>query len=95
MTPTILIVGAGFSGVALTHGLSRLGWPGGVRIVLADRSGTFGRGAAYSTDHPSHLLNVPAGLERDDLVAPGFDDDVGRGLRTRVFQQISEVVAVA
>ena len=61
MTPTILIVGAGFSGVALTHGLSRLGWPGGVRIVLADRSGTFGRGAAYSTDHPSHLLNVPAG----------------------------------
>jgi len=61
MTPTILIVGAGFSGVALTHGLSRPGWPDGVRIVLADRSGTFGRGAAYSTDHPSHLLNVPAG----------------------------------
>ena len=46
MTHTILIIGAGFSGVAVTHGLSRL---------------DYGRGAAYSTDHPSHLLNVPAG----------------------------------
>jgi uncharacterized NAD(P)/FAD-binding protein YdhS len=61
MTPTILIVGGGFSGVAVTHALSRLSWPAGVRIVLADRSGTFGRGAAYSTRHASHLLNVPAG----------------------------------
>lgn len=84
MTPTIVIVGAGFSGVAVTHGLSRLDWPDGVRIVLADRSGTFGRGAAYSTDHPSHLLNVPAGrmgavnegdflawLRRDDAAMAG------------------------
>ena len=61
MTPTVLIVGGGFSGVAVTHALSRLDWPGGVRVVLADRSGSFGRGAAYSTDHPAHLLNVPAG----------------------------------
>ncbi|HKW13067.1 MAG TPA: FAD/NAD(P)-binding protein, partial [Candidatus Krumholzibacteria bacterium] len=61
MTPTILIVGGGFSGVAVTHALSRLSWPEGVRVVLADRSNTFGRGAAYSTDHPSHVLNVPAG----------------------------------
>jgi len=61
MTPTVLIVGGGFSGVAVTHALSRLTWPGGVRVVLADRSGSFGRGAAYSTDHPAHLLNVPAG----------------------------------
>lgn len=84
MTPTILIVGAGFSGVAVTHGLSRLDWPDGVRIVLSDRSGTFGRGAAYSTDHPFHLLNVPAGrmgavgegdflewLRRDSPLLPG------------------------
>jgi len=69
MTPTFLIVGAGFSGVSVTHGLSRLDWPHGVRIVLADRSGTFGRGAAYATDHPSHLLNVPAG--RMGAVAEG------------------------
>jgi uncharacterized NAD(P)/FAD-binding protein YdhS len=61
MTATILIIGGGFSGVALSHALSRLAWPDGVRIVIADRSGRFGRGAAYSTDHTSHLLNVPAG----------------------------------
>jgi uncharacterized NAD(P)/FAD-binding protein YdhS len=61
MTPTILIVGGGFSGVAVTHALARLSWPEGVHVVLADRSGSFGRGAAYSTDHPAHLLNVPAG----------------------------------
>jgi uncharacterized NAD(P)/FAD-binding protein YdhS len=61
MTPTVLIVGGGFSGVTVTHALSRLAWPGGVRVVLADRSGSFGCGAAYSTDHPAHLLNVPAG----------------------------------
>lgn len=61
MVPTIVIVGGGFSGVSLTHALSRLPWPRGVRIAVADRSGHFGRGAAYSTDHPAHLLNVPAG----------------------------------
>jgi uncharacterized NAD(P)/FAD-binding protein YdhS len=61
MVPVILIVGGGFCGVALTHALARLRWPQGVRIVVADRSGRFGRGAAYSTNHPSHLLNVPAG----------------------------------
>ena len=73
MTPTILIVGGGFSGVAITHALSRLSWPEGVRIVLADRSGSFGRGAAYSTDHPSHLLNVPAGR------MGALDTEEGRG----------------
>lgn len=61
MTRTILIIGGGFCGVSLTHALSRLPWREGVRIVIADRSGRFGRGAAYSTTHPSHLLNVPAG----------------------------------
>jgi uncharacterized NAD(P)/FAD-binding protein YdhS len=86
MTPSILIIGGGFSGVAVTHTLARLSWPAGVRIVLADRSGSFGRGAAYSTDHPAHVLNVPAGrmgaladdeghflawLRRDDPGAPG------------------------
>ena len=61
MAPSILIVGGGFSGVALVHQLARLPWPDGIRIVIADRSGRFGRGVAYSTDHPAHLLNVPAG----------------------------------
>lgn len=61
MVPNILIVGGGFCGVAITHALTRLAWPRGVRITVADRSGRFGRGAAYSTPHPTHVLNVPAG----------------------------------
>jgi uncharacterized NAD(P)/FAD-binding protein YdhS len=59
--PTIAIVGAGFSGVATAAHLARLPWPRGVRIVLVERSARFARGVAYSTDHPHHLLNVPAG----------------------------------
>ena len=59
--PTIAIVGAGFSGVATAANLARLPWPRGVRIVLIERSARFARGVAYSTDHPLHLLNVPAG----------------------------------
>ncbi|HEX6791847.1 MAG TPA: FAD/NAD(P)-binding protein [Candidatus Krumholzibacteria bacterium] len=59
--PTIIIIGGGFCGVSLTHALARRPWPGGLRIVVVDHTGRFGRGAAYSTTHPSHLLNVPAG----------------------------------
>lgn len=59
--PIIAIVGVGFSGVATAANLARLRWPRGVRIVLIERSGRFARGVAYSTDHPLHLLNVPAG----------------------------------
>ena len=32
-----------------------------VSIALVERSGSFGRGIAYSTPDPQHLLNVPAG----------------------------------
>ncbi|HXV14108.1 MAG TPA: FAD/NAD(P)-binding protein [Candidatus Krumholzibacteria bacterium] len=59
--PTIAVVGAGFSGVATAANLARLPWPRGVRIVLLERGPRFARGVAYSTDHPLHLLNVPAG----------------------------------
>ncbi len=59
--PTIAVVGAGFCGVATAANLARLPWPRGVRIVLIERGPRFARGVAYSTDHPLHLLNVPAG----------------------------------
>jgi len=59
--PIVAIIGAGFSGVATAVHLARLPWPRGVRIVIVERSPRFARGVAYSTDHPLHVLNVPAG----------------------------------
>jgi uncharacterized NAD(P)/FAD-binding protein YdhS len=56
----IAIVGAGFSGTLLAlHLLRRC--PPGSKITLIERGVQFGRGAAYSTGNPNHLLNVPAG----------------------------------
>ncbi len=59
--PIVAIIGAGFCGVATAANLARLPWPRGVRIVLIERGPRFARGVAYSTEHPLHLLNVPAG----------------------------------
>lgn len=73
--PTVAIVGAGFSGVATAANLARLPWPRGMRIVLIERGPQFARGAAYSTDHPLHLLNVPAGR------MGAFPEDEGHFLR--------------
>ena len=57
---TVAVIGAGFSGTLLTlHLLRRC--PSSTRVVLIERGGQFGRGQAYSTGNPSHLLNVPAG----------------------------------
>lgn len=59
-THTIAVIGAGFSGTLLALHLSRL-CPPSVQIRLIERAQDFGPGAAYATDHPDHLLNVPAG----------------------------------
>src|ERR1700722_19774483 len=66
--PIIAIVGAGAGGVLAA--LHLLDSPGAsVRLLLVERSGKTGRGGAFSTDHRSHLLNVPAAsmsaFERD------------------------------
>jgi uncharacterized NAD(P)/FAD-binding protein YdhS len=52
---TITIVGAGFSGTLLAINLLR---EPGQRVVLVERRDRTGRGVAYSTVHPEHLLNV-------------------------------------
>jgi uncharacterized NAD(P)/FAD-binding protein YdhS len=58
--PAIAVIGAGFSGTLLTlHLLRRC--PAEVRVHLIERNGSFGRGLAYATGNPSHLLNVAAG----------------------------------
>jgi uncharacterized NAD(P)/FAD-binding protein YdhS len=59
-TPSITIVGAGFSGTMLSLHLLRHCAPG-TQVRLIERRRQFGPGLAYSTDNPNHLLNVPAG----------------------------------
>lgn len=61
MPHKISIVGAGFSGVATAiHLLTRHG-DKPFTITLINRHDNMGRGVAYGTQSPSHLLNVPAG----------------------------------
>lgn len=56
--PTIAIIGGGFSGtLCALHLLRRCPRS---RVLLIERNRQFGRGLAYSTGNPGHLLNVPA-----------------------------------
>ena len=52
----VAIIGGGFSGTILAAQLARRG----IASVLIDGSGRMGRGVAYSTTEPAHLLNVRA-----------------------------------
>lgn len=56
---TIVIIGGGASGVLLAANLVRHGmsWS---RILIVEPSPRLGAGMAYSTQNPSHVLNVPA-----------------------------------
>jgi uncharacterized NAD(P)/FAD-binding protein YdhS len=59
LTRTLAIAGAGFSGTLLAlHALRRA--PPGTDVMLIERSRRFGRGLAYGSGNPNHLLNVPA-----------------------------------
>jgi uncharacterized NAD(P)/FAD-binding protein YdhS len=55
---TVAVIGAGFSGVLTA--LRLLLAADGPRVLLIERGARFGRGAAYSTTSPHHLLNVRA-----------------------------------
>jgi uncharacterized NAD(P)/FAD-binding protein YdhS len=68
------VIGGGFSGSLLAvHLLRRL--PLGCRVHLIEQRQGFGRGLAYSTGNPSHLLNVRASR------MSAFDDDPDHFLR--------------
>lgn len=54
--PAVVIVGGGYSGTMVAAELARRG----VSSLLVDGSGREGRGTAYSTPEPAHLLNVIA-----------------------------------
>jgi uncharacterized NAD(P)/FAD-binding protein YdhS len=52
----VAIIGGGFSGTILAAQLARRG----IDCALIDGSGRLGKGVAYSTTEPAHLLNVRA-----------------------------------
>src|SRR6202161_2595213 len=55
----VVIVGGGASGVLLAcHLLPRL--PDNIRVTLIEKNPAIGRGIAYGTADPAHLLNVRA-----------------------------------
>ena len=56
----VAIIGSGFSGSLLAVQLLRRFLPGG-RAYLVEKNANFGRGLAYATGNPNHLLNVRAG----------------------------------
>lgn len=54
----VVIVGGGFSGTMVAVHLARA--QRGLRVALLERGQSVGRGVAYGTTDPKHLLNVPA-----------------------------------
>jgi uncharacterized NAD(P)/FAD-binding protein YdhS len=54
-----IIVGGGASGVLLAYQLLRLGRPA-FRVTIIEQRSEIGRGLAYHTGNPEHLLNVRA-----------------------------------
>jgi len=84
----VAIVGGGASGTILTAQLARRG----IDAVLIDGSGRAGKGVAYSTTEPAHLLNVRAeGMSawagEPDHFARRFESEGGdrRGFAQRRF----------
>jgi uncharacterized NAD(P)/FAD-binding protein YdhS len=55
----IAVVGGGCAGTLVAVQVLRQA-TGPIRVVLIERSPPFGRGMAYATECPDHLLNVPA-----------------------------------
>lgn len=53
----VAVIGGGFSGTMTAVHLARRGIP----VRLFESAERVGRGVAYGTDDPNHLLNVPAG----------------------------------
>ena len=77
----VLIVGGGFSGTLLAINLSRLGVP----VILFERDqAALGKGLAYGTRRPEHLLNVRA----SNMSA--FPDDPGHFLRWMGFSDADQ-----
>ena len=84
---TVAIVGGGFSGTMTAVNLARLS-DHPVRIALINHKHPVGRGVAYGTCRPEHLLNVAA---RNMSAVPDHPDHFLDWLRTRVeYAQLPE-----
>src|SRR5580658_9886443 len=61
--PVIAVIGGGASGTLAAVQVLRRAAAAGLplRVLLIDRDGRHGRGRAYATADPAHLLNSPAG----------------------------------
>jgi uncharacterized NAD(P)/FAD-binding protein YdhS len=57
----VVILGGGASGTLLAVQLLRGAGAEPLEVVVVERSATVGRGVAYGTTCPAHLLNAPAG----------------------------------
>ena len=66
----VIVVGGGASGALAAHQLLRRG-PTPLRVVVVEPRAEIGRGIAYGTPNPLHLLNVRAGCMGADPDAPG------------------------
>ena len=82
--PVVAVIGAGASGTLATVHLLREAAAKRLPLCVAliDRHGRHGRGQAYSTTHPQHLLNAPA----DAMSA--FGGDPGHLVRWAAQNQI-------
>lgn len=60
-TPTVAIIGGGFSGTMLAIHLMRQQIIRPLTITIIERTPRLGNGVSYGTRYPRHLLNVPAG----------------------------------
>lgn len=81
-TPTVVVVGGGFSGSMTAAQVLRSAAAAGqkLRVVVVERRGAVGEGVAYGTRETHHLLNVPAGKMS---AWPDRPDDFVNWARTR------------
>jgi uncharacterized NAD(P)/FAD-binding protein YdhS len=75
----IAVIGGGFSGTMAAVNLARLG-TGPLRVTLLNHGSPAGRGIAYGTRRPEHLLNVAA---RNMSALPDHPNHFLEWLRTR------------
>lgn len=94
MTYDICIIGGGFSGLMVLHHLAAAGGVG-LRVCIVEPKARLGVGAAYSTPHVYHLLNVPAGNMSALPDAPAqFTDWLQTDMAARAMKKLGIATAV-